>query len=143
VGVHIIRAAPDLSALTGVIAASSTLRLWLSSKQPRQNKKRDNFVRKARRGTYPDKGIKGLDSGFPEPLDGFCDGPSVEPPVGLVLLGAWADEAPGVLCTDEAILPRVLTPNNGALASDVDIAVPPVDEVRGDRTRGRGATDLP
>jgi hypothetical protein len=47
-GVHIIRAAPDLSALTGDMAVSSTLRLWLSSKQPCQNKKRDNFVGKAR-----------------------------------------------------------------------------------------------
>jgi hypothetical protein len=126
-GVRIIRAAPDLSALTGVIAASSTLRLWLSSKQPRQNKKRDNFVRKSRRGTYPYKGIKGLDSGFPEPLDGFCDGTSVEPPV----------------CDGPSVEPRVRTPDDGALASDVDVAVPPVDEVRGDRTRGRGTTDLP
>jgi hypothetical protein len=31
-GVRIIRAAPDLSALTGVGATSSALRLWLSSK---------------------------------------------------------------------------------------------------------------
>jgi hypothetical protein len=129
VGVYIIRAAPDLSALTGVIAASSTLCLWLSSKQPRQNKKRDNFVKKAKLDTYPDRGIRGFVSGFPVPLDGFYDGPSVEPPVGLVLLRAWADEAPGVLCTDEAIWPRVLTPDNGTLASGVDIAVPPDNEV--------------
>jgi hypothetical protein len=87
----------------GVIAASSTLRLWLSIKQPRQNKKRDDFVRKAKRDTYLDKGIRGFVSGFPEPLDGFCDGPSVEPPVGLELLRAWVDEAPRVLCADEAI----------------------------------------
>jgi hypothetical protein len=87
----------------GVIAVSSTLRLWLSSKQPRQNRKRDNFVGKARQDTYLDKGIKGLVFGFSKPLDGFCDGPSVEPPVGLVLLGAQADEAPEVLCADEAI----------------------------------------
>jgi hypothetical protein len=72
----------------GVIATSSTLCLWLSSKRPRQNKKRDNFFKKARRDTYLDRGIKGFVSGFPEPLDGFCDGPFVEPPVGLVLLGA-------------------------------------------------------
>jgi hypothetical protein len=72
----------------GVMAVSSTLCLWLSSKQPRQDKKQDNFVRKARRDTYPDKGIKGFVSGFPEPLDGFCDGPSVKPSVGLVLLVA-------------------------------------------------------
>jgi hypothetical protein len=50
-------------------------------------------------------GIRGLDSGFTEPPDGFCEGPSVEPPVGLVLLGARADGAPEVLCTDEAIWP--------------------------------------
>jgi hypothetical protein len=31
-GVRIIKAAPDLSALTGVGVASSALRLWLSSK---------------------------------------------------------------------------------------------------------------
>jgi hypothetical protein len=33
-------------------------------------------------------GIRGLGSGFPEPPDDFYEGPSVEPPVGLVLLGA-------------------------------------------------------
>jgi hypothetical protein len=48
VGVRIIRAAPDLSTLTGVEAASSTLRLWLSSQQTRQNKERDDLVRKTR-----------------------------------------------------------------------------------------------
>jgi hypothetical protein len=42
-GVRIIKAAPDLSALTGVGAASSTLRLWLSSKQTHQNKERDYY----------------------------------------------------------------------------------------------------
>jgi hypothetical protein len=48
VGVRIIMAAPDLSALTGVRAASSTLRLWLSSEQTRQNKERDDLVGKTR-----------------------------------------------------------------------------------------------
>jgi hypothetical protein len=66
----------------------STLCLWLTSKQPRQNKKQDNFVGKAKRDTYPDRGIRGFVSGFPKPLDGFCDGPSVETLIGLVLLGA-------------------------------------------------------
>jgi hypothetical protein len=60
-----------------------------------------------------------------------------------VLLGAWDDEAPEALCADEAIQPQVLTPDDGALASEVDVDVPPVDEVRGDRTHERGATDLP
>jgi hypothetical protein len=40
-GVRIIKAVPDLSALMGVRAVSSTLRLWLSSKQMRQNNERD------------------------------------------------------------------------------------------------------
>jgi hypothetical protein len=47
-GVRIIRAAPDLSAWTGVGAASSTLRLWLSSERTRQNKERDDLVGKTR-----------------------------------------------------------------------------------------------
>jgi hypothetical protein len=118
------------------------LRLWLSSEQTRQNKEQDDFVRKAMLGTYPDMGIMGLDSGFPEPPDGFCEGPSVEPPIGLVILGARADGTPEVLCADEAIWPQVLMPNNGALASDADVAASPIRKLRGDRTRGRGATDL-
>jgi hypothetical protein len=48
-------------------------------------------------------GIRGLDFGFTEPPDGFCEGSSIEPPVGLVLLGAWADGAPEDLCAEEAI----------------------------------------
>jgi hypothetical protein len=96
-----------------------------------------------KRDTYLDRGIRGFISDFPEPLDGFCDGPSAEPPVGLVLLIAWADEASGILCADEAIWPRVLTPDDGTLASDIDIAVPPDNEVRVKQTRGRGATDIP
>jgi hypothetical protein len=87
-------------------------------------------------------GSRGLDPGLPEPLDGTCEGPSVEPPVGQVLLGAQADGAPKDLCTDEAIWPRVLTPVDGALTSDADVIAPPADRVRGDWARGRGATDL-
>jgi hypothetical protein len=60
-----------------------------------------------------------------------------------VLLGAWVDGAPEDLCIDEAIWPRVLTPIDGALASDADVVAPPVGKVRGNWTRGRGATDLP
>jgi hypothetical protein len=48
-------------------------------------------------------GIRGFALGFPEPLEGFCDGPSVEPLVDLKLLGAWADEASRVLYAVEAI----------------------------------------
>jgi hypothetical protein len=88
-------------------------------------------------------GIRGLDSGLPEPPDGICEGSSIEPPVGRVLLRARADGAPEDLCADEAIWPRVLTPVNGALASDTDIIAPPAGRVRGDRARGRGATNLP
>jgi hypothetical protein len=50
-------------------------------------------------------GIRGLDSGLPEPPDGIREGPSVEPPVGRVLLGARADGVPEDLCVDEAIWP--------------------------------------
>jgi hypothetical protein len=95
-----------------------------------------------KRNTYPDRGIRGLVPSFPEPLDGFCNGPSVEPPLGLELLGAWADEASGILCADEAIWPRVLTPDDGALVSGDDVIGPPANEVRGDRTHGRGATNI-
>jgi hypothetical protein len=69
--------------------------------------------------------------------------PLCRAPIGLVLLGARADRAPEDLCADEAIWPQVLTPVNGALALDTDVVAPPVGRVRGDRTRGRGATDLP
>jgi hypothetical protein len=72
---------------------------------------------------------RALTPASPEPPDGLCEGPSVEPAVGLVLLGAWTDGVPEVLCADEAIWPRVLTPDDGALASDADVAVPPVDKV--------------
>jgi hypothetical protein len=88
-------------------------------------------------------GIRGLDSGLPEPPDGIYEGPSVEPPVGRVLLGARANGAPKDLYADEAIWPRVLTPVDGALASDADVVAPPVGRARGDQTRGRGTTDLP
>jgi hypothetical protein len=60
-----------------------------------------------------------------------------------VLLEAQANGAPEDLCADEAIWPQVLTPIDGALASDADVVAPPIDKVRADRTRGRGATDLP
>jgi hypothetical protein len=60
-----------------------------------------------------------------------------------VLLGARADGAPEVLCTDEVIWPRVITPIDDTLASDADVAAPPVGKVRGDRTHGHGATNLP
>jgi hypothetical protein len=49
--------------------------------------------------------VGGLDPGKPEPPDNTCDGPSVEPPVGRVLLGARADRASKDLCADEAIWP--------------------------------------
>jgi hypothetical protein len=67
-------------------------------------------------------GTRGLDSGRPEPPGDTCDGPTVEPPVGRVLLGARADGASEDLCAAEAISPRVLTPVDGALASDADAA---------------------
>jgi hypothetical protein len=88
-------------------------------------------------------GIRGLDSGLLEPPNGIREGPSVEPPVGWVLLEARANGAPKDLCADKAIWPRVLTPVDGALALDADAIVPSIGRVRGDRTRGRGATDLP
>jgi hypothetical protein len=88
-------------------------------------------------------GIMGIDSSLLGPPNGFCEGPSVEPPVGRVLLRAWVDGAPKDLCADEAIWPRVLTPVDGALASDTDVIAPPIGRVRGDRTHGRGATNLP
>jgi hypothetical protein len=69
--------------------------------------------------------------------------PSIEPLVGLVLLGARTDGAPEVLCADEAIWPRVLTLADGALAPDTEVVALLVGKVRGDRTHGRGAIDLP
>jgi hypothetical protein len=65
-------------------------------------------------------GTMGLDSGRPEPPGGTYDGPTVEPPVSRVLLGARADGASKDLCAAEAIWPRVLTPVNGTLVSDAD-----------------------
>jgi hypothetical protein len=69
-------------------------------------------------------GTKGLDPGRPEPPNGTCDGPTVDPPVGRVLLGARADGVSEDLCTAEASWPQVLTPVDGALASNVDAAAP-------------------
>jgi hypothetical protein len=74
-------------------------------------------------------GSRGLDPGKPEPPDGTCEGPSIEPPVSWVLLGAWADGASEDLCADEAIWPRVLTPVDSALASDTDAVAPPANRV--------------
>jgi hypothetical protein len=48
-------------------------------------------------------GIRGFTPGFPEPLDDFYNGPSVEPLVGPGLLGALADEASWVFFTIKAI----------------------------------------
>jgi hypothetical protein len=71
------------------MAIGSTLRLRLHNEQQRENEKRNKlFVRKITQDTYPNMGIKGFALGFPEPPGGFCDGPSVEPLVGLELLGA-------------------------------------------------------
>jgi hypothetical protein len=52
---------------------------------------------------YPDMGIRGFAPGSPEPLEGFCDSPSIEPLVGPGLLRALADEAPKVLFAIEAV----------------------------------------
>jgi hypothetical protein len=65
-----------------------------------------------------------LDPGRPEPPDGACDGPTVEPPTGRVLLGALASRASNVLCTVEASWPQVRTPIDGNLAFDADTAAP-------------------
>jgi hypothetical protein len=75
----------------------------LHNERLRQNEKRNNLVRKMKQNTYPDMGIMGFTPGFPEPLDGFYDGPSGEPLVGPGLLGALADEASRVLLAIEAI----------------------------------------
>jgi hypothetical protein len=48
-------------------------------------------------------GIRGFAPGFLEPPEGFCDSPSVEPLVGLELLGAGADDASRVLFTIEDV----------------------------------------
>jgi hypothetical protein len=69
-------------------------------------------------------GTRDLESGRPEPPGGTCDGPTVEPPVGRVLLRARADGASEDLCTAEAIWPWVLTPIDGALAYDADADAP-------------------
>jgi hypothetical protein len=69
-------------------------------------------------------GTRGLDPGRPEPPNGACDGPTVEPPAGRALLGALASGASKVLCAVEASWPRVLMPVDGAPASDADTAAP-------------------
>jgi hypothetical protein len=69
-------------------------------------------------------GTKRLDPGRPEPPDGACDGHTIEPPAGLVLLRALASGASKVLCAAKASWPRVLTPIDGAPASDADVTAP-------------------
>jgi hypothetical protein len=83
--------------------------------------------RKTGRKTYPDKGTRGLDRGRPVPPGGACDGPTVEPPVGRVLLGALANGVAEDLCAAEASWPRVLTPVDSAPASDANAAAPTAD----------------
>jgi hypothetical protein len=56
-----------------------------------------------KQNTYLDMGIRGFTPGFPEPLYGFYDGPSIEPFVGPGLLRALADKASGVLLAIKAI----------------------------------------
>jgi hypothetical protein len=65
-------------------------------------------------------GTRGLDPGGPEPPDGTCDGPTIKPPAGRVLLGALAGGASRVLCATKASWPRVLTPVDGAPDADTD-----------------------
>jgi hypothetical protein len=48
-------------------------------------------------------GVRGFTPGFPEPLKGFYDGPSIEPLVSPGLLEALANEASGVFFAIEAI----------------------------------------
>jgi hypothetical protein len=48
-------------------------------------------------------GIRGFTPDFPEPLEGFRDGPSVEPLVDPGILGALANEASEVLFIIEVI----------------------------------------
>jgi hypothetical protein len=76
-----------------------------------------------------DIGIRGFAPGFPEPLEGFCDGPSAEPFASLGLLGALDDEASRVFFTIEVIYPRVLMPDDDVLASGGGVADFPTDEV--------------
>jgi hypothetical protein len=62
--------------------------LQLHNKRECENEKRNKLLRKIKQSAYPDMGIRGFALGFPEPLKGFCNGPSVEPLVGPELLGA-------------------------------------------------------
>jgi hypothetical protein len=70
------------------MAVGSALRLRLHNERERDNKKQNELVRKTTQNTYPDMGIRGFALSFPKPPEGFCDGPSVEPLVGLELLAA-------------------------------------------------------
>jgi hypothetical protein len=74
-------------------------------------------------------GIRGFAPDFPKLLEGFCDGPFVEPLVSPGLLGALADEATGVLFAVEAVWPRVLTPDDDVLVLGGGIADLPANEV--------------
>jgi hypothetical protein len=69
-------------------------------------------------------GTRGLDPDKPEPPGGTCDGPTVEPHVSRVLLGARANGASEDLCTAKAIWPLALTPIDGTLASNTDATAP-------------------
>jgi hypothetical protein len=70
------------------MAASSALSLRLHNERERENEKRKKLVKKIKQSTYLDMGIKGFAPGFLKPLEGFYDGPSIKPLVGLELLGA-------------------------------------------------------
>jgi hypothetical protein len=65
-------------------------------------------------------GTRGLGPSGPEPPDGACDSPTIEPPVGRALLGALAGEASRVLYAAEASWPRVITPVDDAPDADAD-----------------------
>jgi hypothetical protein len=65
-------------------------------------------------------GTRGLGPDGPEPPDGTCDGPTIEPPTGWALLGALAGGASRVLYAAEASWPQVLTPVDGAPDADAD-----------------------
>jgi hypothetical protein len=124
------------------MAAGSALCLRLHNEREHENEKRTKRIRKIKQSTYSDMGTRGFAPGFPELVEGFYDGPSVEPLVGPKLLGAWADEASRVIFAVEAVWPRVLTPDDGALVTSVDVIDLLANEVRGDRARGRGTTNV-
>jgi hypothetical protein len=75
-------------------------------------------------------GIRGLDSGLPEPPNDIYEGPSVEPPVGRVLLRAWANGAPEDLCSSTVPWPQtptsLLRPSAEPEAIGLAGAMPPI-----------------